>query len=120
MRIGRISHDVSPERLHEGDPRILATAAATGTPLIIGLRFQCDTKPLNIRWVASLIELHASNADARIISLCDQPREEIELAVWTARGRRIQDALDLMGISGSGSIIIPMRCNLHSFMNSHL
>jgi hypothetical protein len=49
------------------------------------------------RPIASPIEPHSCNADARVIPPGDQPREEIELTIGTTQGRWIQDAFDLRG-----------------------
>jgi hypothetical protein len=62
-RIRRVSHDVTMERLHERDARILAATAAAGPTFIIGFRLQCDTEPLNACRIASYIEPYSCNAD---------------------------------------------------------
>jgi len=46
-----------------------------------------------------LIEPYPCNADARVIPLRGQPGEEVELTIRAANGSRIQDALDLLGIT---------------------
>ena len=68
-RICRVGHDVSPERLHEGDARILAAASAIRPSLVIDLRLQRDAKPLHAHRLTGFIEAHARNSDARVISL---------------------------------------------------
>ena len=94
----RVSHDVALKRFHERDARILASTATAGPPFIIGLRLQCDAEALNAGRIAGFIEPHSGNADARIIALRHQSRKEVQLAIRAASGRRIQDALDLLGI----------------------
>ena len=44
-------------------------------------------------------KMHARDADARVVALGDESREEVELAVGPARGRGIQDAADLVRVT---------------------
>ena len=96
----RIGHDVALKRLHEGDTRILAAAAAVWTPLIIGFWLKRNAEPLDAGRVSGFIEPHSRDADARVISFRDQPRKKIELAIRAASRGRIQDAFDLLRIAG--------------------
>ena len=73
----RVSHHVTLEVFAKSDPRILAASAAIRPQLIIRFGLQCDAEPLDARRVAGLIELHSRDADARVISLRDQTREEV-------------------------------------------
>src|ERR1035441_8124579 len=71
----RVGHQVSLKRPHKCDARILAASATIGSPLIIGFRLQCDSKPLDACRIAGFIEAHSCNSYARVISSCDQTRE---------------------------------------------
>jgi hypothetical protein len=90
------------ERLNKRDTRILAASAAVGSPFIIGFRFQCDAKPLRARRIAGFIEPHSRYPDARVISLRNQPREEVEFAIGTARDSRIQNPFHFMRVTRLG------------------
>ena len=35
-------------------------------------------------------------ADAGVVALCDEPREQVEPAVWTVPARRVEDALGFL------------------------
>jgi hypothetical protein len=52
----------------------------------MGLRLQCDAEALDACRVVRFIEPHSRNADARVISLRDQSREEIEFTVPATTG----------------------------------
>ena len=117
----RVGHHVAPERFHERDPRILAPALAAGLQLIVGFRFQCDAKPLDSCRIAGVIEPHSCDADARIVSLRDQPRKEVELAIGAAGRGWIQDALRPPGdCPAPAPSCMPRRCNLKSAHQSFL
>ena len=67
----RVGHQISLQWLDERDARIFASTAAIRARFIISFRLKCDAQPLNTSWIAILIELHACNPDARIISAPD-------------------------------------------------
>jgi hypothetical protein len=87
------------ERLDECDPRVFASTPAVGPKFIIGFRLQRDTKALDAGWISSFIEVDPRYADARIVAFRDQPREEVEVPVWTTSGGWIQDPFYLLGIA---------------------
>ena len=95
----RIGHHVALERFDERDTRILAATAAVGPALIIGFRLQCDAETLDAYRIAGVIEPHSCNPDARVVPLRHQPRKQVELSIGAARGSRIQNAFDLLGIA---------------------
>ena len=70
-----------------------------GQPLVVGLRLQCDAEPLDPYRIAGVIEANPRDADARIIASRDEPWKQIKIAVRTANGSRIQDALDFLWIT---------------------
>ena len=90
----RVSHHVALQRFHECDARIFAATAAVRQPLVVGLRLQCDAEPLDPYRIAGVIEANPRDADARIIASRDEPWKQIKIAIRTANGSRIQDALD--------------------------
>jgi hypothetical protein len=94
-----VSHDVTLQRFHESNTRIFAASAAIRAPLIIGFRLKRDAQPLDAYRIASFIEPHSCNADSRVISPRNQPREEVEFTVRATSGSRIQDAFDLLGVT---------------------
>ena len=98
-RIGRVGHDVTPERFDEGDTRILAAPAAVGSSLVLSFWLQRDAEPLDGGRIAGCIELYSRNPYARVISLGNQPREKIQLTIRTTSGGRVQDTFDLMWIA---------------------
>jgi hypothetical protein len=87
------------KRPHKGYARILAATAAIGPPFIIRLRLQRYAEPLDARWIARFIEPHTRYPYARIISLCDQPRKEIEFAIGSAGRSWIQDSFYFLRIA---------------------
>jgi hypothetical protein len=98
-RVTMASFFASRRALDESDTRVLASTATAGPPLIIGLRLERDPQALNAGRISCFIEPHSGNSDARVIASRHQPREDVELAIRTTSGRRIQDALDLLGIA---------------------
>jgi len=54
----RVSHQISLKRLDERNAWILAAATAIGTALVVSLRLQCDSEPLDAFRIAGFIELH--------------------------------------------------------------
>src|ERR1035438_6292198 len=50
--------------------------------------------------IAGFIEPHTRYPDPRIISLRDQPREEIQFAIWASNGSRIENPFHFMRITG--------------------
>jgi hypothetical protein len=87
------------EWLDKGNARILAAAAAVGSPLVINFGFERNAETFYSARISGVIEFYASDADARIVVLCDEPRKQVKLAIRAASGRRIQDAFDLMRIA---------------------
>jgi hypothetical protein len=87
------------KRPHKGHSGVLAATTSIGPPFIIRLRFQRDAEPLDARRIAHFIELYTRYPYARIISLCDQPREEIEFAIGAASRSRIQDSFYFLRIA---------------------
>ncbi len=85
----RIGHDVAVERFDVGDPWVFTASATVGSTLIIGLGLKRDAEPLDARWIASFIENHAGYADARIIILCYQSWEKIQLPIRPTNCSRI-------------------------------
>jgi hypothetical protein len=90
------------ERFDVGDPRVFASSAAIGPALIIGIGLKRDAEPLDARWIAGFIENYACYANARIVILCHQPREEVQFPIRPTNGRGIQNTLNLLGISRLG------------------
>ena len=76
-REGRVSHHVALERFDKRDTRVLAAATTVGPPLVIRFGLQRDAEPLDSGRVAGTIELHAGYAEARVIALRDQTREQV-------------------------------------------
>jgi hypothetical protein len=80
--------------------RILAaTAAAVGSPLIIGFRLQRDAEPFYAHRISGVVEAHSGNADWRVITPRHQTWEEVELAIRATICRRIQHAFNLLRIT---------------------
>ena len=77
----RVAHDVTLQRFYKGDARILTAASAPGPLFIISLRFECDAQPLDTYRIAVFIEAHARDANARVVAMGSQPREEVKLAI---------------------------------------
>jgi hypothetical protein len=96
----RVSHHIALEPFYEGDTRVLATAAAGRSKFVIRVRLERDAEPLDPAGIASAVEPDASDADARIVTLSDEPRKEVKMAVRPANGSRIQGAFDFMRITG--------------------
>ncbi len=94
-----VGHDVALKWFYISDAGILTAAAAVGSTLIIGFRFQCDAEPLDARRIACFIEPHTRYPYARVISFRDQPREQVEMTVGSANGSRIQNAFHFIGIA---------------------
>jgi hypothetical protein len=90
------------ERFYERNARILAAASSVGPPLIFGFGLQRDAETLDTCRIARFVEAHPRNSDARIVAARDEPREQVELPIRATRRSRIQDTLDLMGISRLG------------------
>jgi hypothetical protein len=84
---------------HIGDTRILAAASAVWPPLIIRVRLQCDSEPLDAYRIAGLIEPNSCNADPRVVIPGGEPRKQVEFTIRTTNGSRIQDAFDLLWIT---------------------
>ena len=95
----RVGHYVAFQRFDERDTWVL-TSTASGPQFIAGFGLQRDAKALHTRWVAGVIEPHARNPNPRIIPLRDQPREEIQFAIWASNGSRIQNPAHFMRITG--------------------
>ncbi len=110
----RVSHDVALQRLHECDTRILAATAAIRSPLIISFRLERNAETLDACRITGSIKPHSYNADARVIPPRHQSREEVERAIRATNRSRIQDAFDLLGLPGSGSINIPQALQFKS------
>ena len=66
------------ERFHIGYARILTATASIRPAFIVGFRLQRDAKPLDAGGIAGFIEFHSRNADARVVSLRDEPRKEVQ------------------------------------------
>src|SRR5271165_3887102 len=95
----RVSHHIALEPFYEGDTRVLATAAALRSKFVIRFRLERDAEPLDSAGIASAVEPDASDADARIVTLRDEPRKEVKTAVRPASGSRIQGAFDFVRIT---------------------
>jgi hypothetical protein len=67
--------------------------------------------------VAGFIEPYSCNADARVILGC-QPRKDVELTIRATNGSRIQDTVDLLGITRLRLHHSPRRCNLNPLIKS--
>src|SRR5580658_11227834 len=63
------------------------------------LRLESDAEPFDAGRIAGCIEPHSCNADARVVPLRDQPREQVEFTIRAANGGGIQHAFDLLGIA---------------------
>jgi len=87
------------KRLDKRDAWILTAASAIRSSLVIRFWLQCDAEPLDARWVTGLTKSNSRDADARIITLRDQPWKEVKLTIRTANGSRIQDAFGLKRIA---------------------
>jgi hypothetical protein len=68
--------------------------------LIFSFRLQRNTKSLHANRIAGFIEPHARYPYARIIPICDQPREKIQFAIGASNGSRIENPVHFMRISG--------------------
>ena len=97
-----VSHHITLERFHECDARILAATAAVRHSLVIGFRFQRKAEPLDSARIACRIELDADNADARKITLRNEPWKQVKLTVRTTGGGRIQNTLGFHRIARLG------------------
>jgi hypothetical protein len=97
---GCVAHDIALELLDKRDSRVLASSAV-GTKFILGFRFKGYPKALNADWVAIIVESDTRDPDARKISRRHQPREEVELAVRSARTARIENAACLLSIESA-------------------
>jgi hypothetical protein len=94
----RVSHYVASERFDKRDTRVLAPAAVR-PQLVFRFGLQRNAEPVDARRVAGLTKAHSCDADARIITLRDQPWKEVKLTIRTANGSRIQDAFGLKRIA---------------------
>jgi hypothetical protein len=65
----------------------------------MAILLKCDTEPLDSGRIAGLIEQDSRYADAGVIAAPDQSREKVELAIWTPRGGRVQDAFGFQRIA---------------------
>ena len=110
----RVSHHVTLEVFAKSNPRILTASAAVRPQLVIRFGLQCDAEPLDARRVAGLIELHSCDADARVIPLRDQTREEVKLTIRAANPGRVQDPFDLQRIARLGLHHHPKPLHLKS------
>ena len=54
---------------------------ATGSAFIVGFLFNSDTKPFHDRRFSGFVEPNTCNASARVISIRDQARKKIDLAI---------------------------------------
>src|ERR1700733_12243804 len=95
-----VGHHIALQRLDEDDARIFAAATAIRATFIISFRLERNAEPFNFMRIAIPVELHSGNADARIITPRNEPREKIKMTIGTAGGGRIQDAFDLLRITG--------------------
>src|ERR1035438_866542 len=96
----RVRHDIMLEWIHKGNARILASTAAIRSPLVIGFWLQRDAKPLNTDRFPTRIELDSCNADAREVTLGDDPWKQVQLTIRAPNGSRIQHAFCLQGVAG--------------------
>jgi hypothetical protein len=95
----RVSHHIALKLSYEGDTRVLATTAAGRSKFVIRYWLKRDAKPFHSAGIASAVESDASDADARIVTLSDEPRKKVKMAVRPANGSRIQGAFDFVRIT---------------------
>ena len=95
----RVSHHVVSKRFDKGDTWILAAAAPVRSPLVIRFRLERNAQPLDTGRVAGVVECYAGDADARIVALCDEAREQVKLAIRAANSSGIQDTFNLLRIA---------------------
>jgi len=74
------------------------------------------SKPLDANRIASFIELHPRNSECASSFLSRPAAEEIEFAIRSANGRRIQDAFNSIGLPVPAPISIPRRRSLNSLI----
>ena len=93
----RSSHTAARARHRiSAGPRSRRRSPTIRSRLLAAARSPMRSTPLRI---AGTVEQHTRDADARIVAASHQTREQIELPVWPSHRRRVEDALDLMGIA---------------------
>ena len=88
---GCVAHDIAVELVDKRNSRVLASSTV-GTKFILGFRFKGYAETLNAGWIAIIVESDARDPNARKISRRHQPREQVKLAVRSARTAGIENA----------------------------
>jgi hypothetical protein len=71
---------------------IVAPVAAVRSPLVIHLRLERNPEPLDSARIAGFVKLNASDADARIVTLRNEPWEKAKLTIRAANCSGIQNS----------------------------
>ena len=101
-RKGRVSHHIALEPFHEGNTRILATAAAVRPQFVIRFRLERNAEPFDSAGIPRLVEFDPSDADARIVPLRDEPWKKVKMTIRATNRGGVQGAFDFVRITGFG------------------
>jgi hypothetical protein len=95
---------------------VLATALPVGPQLVVHLGLEGDTQSLDVNGrLALVVEEHFQDSNTRVIVLGNNSGEEVELAVWSASGRGIEDATHFVGVArlGFNDQVEPLHLERH-------
>src|ERR1022692_324536 len=89
LRPRGVGHHVVTERFNKGNPRVFTPGVPVDAEFVFSSGLDRDPQSINSDRVAGLVKPNARDADARIITLCNESWKQIEAPIRTANRSRI-------------------------------